>query len=518
MVAAGFVSAAFAQDGGGQLELERGDKREPAIALEALERFGSTDIVSIVDTKTVTLARVSLTDRFARGDLTALDPTLLVTTGMHQSVVVDWFSDENMSRLIEERAIPGTTEDATRVANAIRVARESGNESGAFRSMELRDAARVLRSEAFRCLSGQWKRDGGEATTIGAHTYGGLLLKQSVVAEAHAHYDNVRLMSMQKLAQVQALSRRTVGIAIDDGVNPPVVRGSGVLFTQGHGGSILYYVATAAHVVMVPQAFRHKAIQQGDFMPQRIVIRLADPRGRFDDPRLSMVLSDDITRTRISGESDYLVSRIDVPEELKQLVHEALGVVPAKATTLDECNMGLVFGFSAVRDGEPELTWIPPGRIVFPAIVTRPTTCLDRSDQDDWYERAIAQQIASNGRYDLSPSELFLVCEQVWQAYSMPGVPGRHALGGDVGDPGLNTFMSKSGTYVNVRIRCFGTDLPSKDGCSGGPLYDLSQTPPRLIGIVSGIAGSETNRRQLRSLKNFSRAIPWSIVTEGPLP
>lgn len=336
-----------------------------------------------------------------------------------------------------------------------------------------------------------------------------LMLKAGMDAEAHADYDGARLWPAATLEEYTRLSRRTVGIMSNDGVNPPRIIGSGVLVRKD--GSL--FVVTAAHVLAYEPLFDGEVKPGADLDPGRVMARLGGTKGDFGDGALDLRVDGVVG---LVGKRDYAILRVSAKgAKAQQEVERALEVEIEESLTLDHCvgAAGLVFGFSAIRDGRPELTWIPPGRIVFPVRATPPIgDAGDLQSADRLFLRALMQQVFARGLAGTTSADMKQESERLLAAYRVEATPwgSVRMLHAPVGHAVLSRYVGAA--EPEPMIPCFGTDLTTEHGCSGGPIYMMT-TPPRLVGIVSGKQGKSESREPLvRSLDNFSRAVPWALI------
>lgn len=483
-------------------------------AEKGLRQLTTIDLADTGDQKLRSKIKRDFRDDFIAGNPAVFLPRVVVNYDLTpQSFLIDWSSDENLRELAAAKIVPVQTRDIELIAPAIQTARGLRADLSPPSSDELRSAADILSREAFRCLS-TWNESSESSDSVRA--WSSALLDLSRRAQAHAHYDDVKLMPIARLAQVTALSRRTVAIFVDDGVNGPKPCGSGVLFHRVNSGASTFYLATAAHVLADSRMYAGGRLRWQDFMPQRVSVRLVDEYNGFADPQLSITLGSNAQAVKFNGTSDFAVVRLEVPQTLAERVKSIASAQIEESTSIEDCQAGLVFGFSAIREQRAELTWIPPGRIAFPATVRPSDFGLPPDQIDVWWVRAVAQQLMAKGGMVTSERAFAKICDDVRSAYCPPGSDDLgFMLCSPVGHDNLSKLVGDATTPRDPKIRCFGTDLVTDFGCSGGPVYDLRSDPPRLVGIVSGRAGGEGGDLMPRSLENYARIVPWVFIQEG---
>jgi len=188
---------------------------------------------------------------------------------------------------------------------------------------------------------------------------------------------------------------------------------------------------------------------------------------------------------------------------------------------------GSVYAIAALSEfniENPSYFWIEGGSIIFPNKIRR-------SFQDINYKRVLKYTISEEVMdqvYDISiggssietekleklKSSIQHANKKIKEAFSGQGTGLFRYFMADLGDSNLPDLAKIERYQINPtwdgkKIYAFGTDLDTKPGVSGSPIFKiLDKKKDQLIGIHSGVASSTGLAMDSISLNNYSREIP----------
>lgn len=331
-------------------------------------------------------------------------------------------------------------------------------------------------------------------------------LLNAAEAADEARYHKERIMPLHAITSIRNSAHMIVAISLEQPSGDRVHIGTGFIY-NGH-------VITAAHVLTEdkfwPEGFGPDLAC--DLSSLR-VLHVSENGDRFDTDALVPIRLDAV---KIWPELDVAALRIgeaDSPRgEAALLAAESVPV--SFEATEDDSRIGIVYGLTSVEPGsiKPTPMWIPPGRIVFPSEIFKPSHARGM-DGGVHYFRAVRAEIFGTSALNCSDKQLADVALRVWNRYSVCRINEIQCrLAGDYGRS-RGKLSAIAGRALDS-VPCFGTDLVTEPAASGSPIFRLAGETQVLVGIHLGVAGPTGGVPTRTSLSNYGRVAPFILAKE----